>query len=449
MDLSNHPIKLLVESSIDLSSKISFNFWFDILSKLHPREILEFYSINSTFRHLVLELAQSGGLKVSRGYAFGNNKYNKLGISRDGNKGEDRWDLETTPKLMILENITQIASGDGESLILTEQDGKTELNIVSETWYQNDQLIKLHYVTIFKDTGKRQSIPIENIGRIIQISAGVAHFLILTEHGQVFVYGTNRNGQLGKRSIIFTRIPQLILNLPKIKQISTGQLYSIIVSKNNEVFTFGYNEFGQLGLGDDNERRTPERVTFYSNGKIIFPIIKEISGGSDHSLILTENNKIYGFGNNYFGQLGAETDNVGSSVPILIDTTMITDKIKSIQTGNGYSLILTENGEVYSFGNNLEGQLGLENIIECGIPTLIPNIVDASQISTSSHHSLILTKNGNVYSFGSNNFGQLGLGNFIFKSTPTLIPNINNAILIFSDSRSSFIIVRKNIYEHI
>lgn len=116
------------------------------------------------------------------------------------------------------------------------------------------------------------------------------------------------------------------------------------------------------------------------------------TSGYYHSLILKDN-KIYD-GNNIIEYL---------------------DDIIQIATSNDHALALTSEGEVFSFGNNDYGQLGLGHNFECKIPQLINNISDVICVSVSDKHSLLLTSSGNVYMCGNNNniFEKLDLDNVI------------------------------------
>ena len=79
-----------------------------------------------------------------------------------------------------------------------------------------------------------------------------------------------------------------------------------------------------------------------------------------------------------------------------------------------FSLILLANGQVYAFGNNKYGKLGLNDEIHTNIPTLIYSLNNIVQIATGENHSLALTDKGQIYAFGSNMDGQLGLGYSIY-----------------------------------
>ena len=73
-------------------------------------------------------------------------------------------------------------------------------------------------------------------------------------------------------------------------------------------------------------------------------------------------------------------------------------------------MVLSDNGQVYAFGSNENGQLGLSDNNDKNEPKLISSINSISQIATGNQYSLVLSINGQIYSFGSNSWRQLGLG---------------------------------------
>lgn len=114
----------------------------------------------------------------------------------------------------------------------------------------------------------------------------------------------------------------------------------------------------------------------------------------------------YSFGLNNFGQLGDDTF-ISSNLPKLSGGFEFRMVSKTISSGMYHTLILSEGGQVYSFGNNRFGQLGVENTtLQYKIPVLInpSSFGDAPviKVAAGANHSLVLTKFGKVFSFGSN-----------------------------------------------
>jgi alpha-tubulin suppressor-like RCC1 family protein len=100
------------------------------------------------------------------------------------------------------------------------------------------------------------------------------------------------------------------------------------------------------------------------------------------------------------------------------------NNISQVSVGNNHSLVLTDTGQVYTFGNNGYGQLGLGKGIYGNRPTLIPRLNNISQIASGDYHSFAVNMNGKVYGFGLNNKGQLGFGDVYIVYIPTDIMDI-------------------------
>lgn len=86
----------------------------------------------------------------------------------------------------------------------------------------------------------------------------------------------------------------------------------------------------------------------------------------------------------------------------------------SVTCGQTSSVALTDNGEIFSFGYNGNGQLGLGNNVNQANPCKVGGIltgIHIQQIVCGYAHTLALSDTGNLYAFGANSYGQLGTGN--------------------------------------
>jgi hypothetical protein len=145
-----------------------------------------------------------------------------------------------------------------------------------------------------------------------------------------------------------------------------------------------------------------------------------IAAGSAHSLILDSQGQVFGFGLNDDGQLGLG-DIINRNVPTLIDNISI-GQIISVSCGGNHSLLLNSQGQVFSFGDK-GAVLGLGSSKIKGFPMFIKTkkIGKIIAISAGNNHSLLLNSHGQVFSFGIGHNGKLGLGDTKTRNTPTLI----------------------------
>ena len=95
-------------------------------------------------------------------------------------------------------------------------------------------------------------------------------------------------------------------------------------------------------------------------------------------------------------------------------------------SGEYHTITLSNDGTLYSFGYNGEGQLGLGHNNDVSLPTPIPNLPKIKMISCGSNFTVCVDCEGFMWSFGENNCGQLGTGNneTKFEKIPQLIQNI-------------------------
>lgn len=95
---------------------------------------------------------------------------------------------------------------------------------------------------------------------------------------------------------------------------------------------------------------------------------------------------------------------------------------RSVSCGSGHSVILTESGEVWTFGMNFAGQLGHGDTKDVLLPKRVEDLPPCRAIAAGETHTLAVSNEGFVYGFGSGRSGQLGLGKIEDRVTrPALI----------------------------
>jgi alpha-tubulin suppressor-like RCC1 family protein len=245
--------------------------------------------------------------------------------------------------------------------------------------------------------------------------------VLYKNYGAVYAFGQNNYGQLGLGDERSRSKPTKIPNF-RVKSIVAGNSHTIAIDFNDDVCVFGHNNFGQLGLGDTTDRVTPTKIPFGAFLSETFKA-KDIFAGATHTIAIDFNNDIWVFGNNFSGQLG-----LGDEIPRYVPTKIPFEtfglqnfKVKSIIAGSDHTIAIDLNDDVWVFGDNKFGQLGLGDRINRNIPTKIPNF-KAKSIVAGGNHTIAIDFNDEVWGFGENNSGQLGLGHTDDTLIPTKIP---------------------------
>jgi RCC1 and BTB domain-containing protein len=136
----------------------------------------------------------------------------------------------------------------------------------------------------------------------------------------------------------------------KIIDMCCGERHSILLTQSGKVYEY---------LVKDNEREKSEKYIYFElksfkNNSFENEKIVKISCGFWHSLALTENGRVFGWGSNTNGQLGVDVED--SSEPIIIELNNLI--IEKISCGFRHSLLLSCDGNIYAFGWNGWGEVG-------------------------------------------------------------------------------------------
>ena len=136
--------------------------------------------------------------------------------------------------------------------------------------------------------------------------------------------------------------------------------------------------------------------------------VTAVAAGEYHSLALKNDGTVWAWGWNANGQLGNGTT-TDSSSPVRVETSSaVLSGIKAIAGGESHSLALKNDGTVWAWG------------LHYGWPTQVLNLSGVACIASGSYHSLALKSDGTVWAWGSNNWGELGDGTT--SDFPTMVP---------------------------
>lgn len=186
------------------------------------------------------------------------------------------------------------------------------------------------------------------------ISAGATHAGLVTEQGHVYMMGSGSLG-LGER-MLESKAPYLLTSLlaTPIRQLSCGRSHCIALTATGLVYSWGASEFGQTGTGKLDTVYYPTMIETLKCHKTI-----TISAGGEHSACITDGGQLYSWGKNEHGSLGLGSTE-SQSTPVL--NTALHSKgirIAQVSCGQDFTLAISSVGLLYSCGLNHEGQLAM------------------------------------------------------------------------------------------
>lgn len=296
-------------------------------------------------------------------------------------------------------------------------------------------------------------------GTVTKVATGTNHTLFLKSDGTVWACGDNSKGQLGTGNNNRSYVPVQVAISGSVTAIAAGNASSFFIKSDGTAWACGWNSDGELGTGNYNDYNTPVQVNISGTVTAVsagvahslflksdgyawacgsnqwgalgnqflvavggrtntpvqvfsFPQITAISAGMSHSLFLKSDGSVWSCGQNENGQLGlGDFENRG--IPFKI--TSLTGSVSAIEAGTANSLFLKNDGTVLGCGHSYGNEYGSLYITEKPLVINIPG-GNVTEIATGYSHCLFLKNDGTIWGFGYNNSGQLGIGsNRVFE----------------------------------
>lgn len=303
-------------------------------------------------------------------------------------------------------------------------------NVYAEGWSKN-------VIALDRKVAKRGR-------RITKVLVGSTHTVALADTGELHTWGWSDCGQLGHGShnkemkprpletlmlqpqlLDQVAIDRSITGKMSIKQVAVGEDHTLALADTGKVFSWGSGKKGQLGHGNFKNSSYPRCIQFLKWRTV------SIVCGASHSVSIGHNGSLYTWGLKIAcGGVSPPQDSTNEAGDISIPANMKDvvkanekggcTKIKKVCCGAKFSLGLTYDGNIYSWGDNEFGQLGGERadgngkprIIE-GFPSLVKKLyhADIVDVSCGFRHSIAVNSRGQVFTWGWNEYGTLGNGN--------------------------------------
>ena len=258
------------------------------------------------------------------------------------------------------------------------------------------------------------------------VTCGAYYTIALAQDGTLWVWGDNRDGQLGLGTVTDSEATPVHMTS------ATGWLavdagctgsHTLAIQSPGTLWSWGANEVGQLGLGDTTERHVPTRVDPSLSG------FSSIAAGASFSAAVTAGiPRTCGY--NYDGELGQGTtvqDSLCWTPRYVKYGASDTYDWSAVAAGRYYMLGLLQNGTLYAWGYNFSGQLGVGDYTT---PRSSPTQVIGSgyaQVAAGESHTVAVRTDGSLWAWGWNGYGQCGLGNAVtYTNSPMRVGTAND-----------------------
>ncbi|MFN4848396.1 MAG: RCC1 domain-containing protein, partial [Rhodoluna sp.] len=245
---------------------------------------------------------------------------------------------------------------------------------------------------------KNKPQDIKAVKYVHKISSYGATALILQRDGLVYSVGSNTFGQLGLGSKQNYSIPQKVKSLSCVIDIAAGPDTSYAVKADGSVWGWGYNADDELNIGNSWPALTPKKIIGLSN-------IIAISASEYNLLALSSNGSVFALGDNFDGQLGTGDTEDPNRYPVKVKGLAL--KPKSIAIYGETSGAVQQDGSVVLWGSPGRVYAADDSILS---PQTVPLAGQAKSIVLGSWHALVIDKSNNLWTWGSNRKGALGLG---------------------------------------
>jgi alpha-tubulin suppressor-like RCC1 family protein len=350
--------------------------------------------------------------------ASGQNVFGQLGTS-------------TPPQIASLDNtVTEVASGDYTSFAV-KTDGSLWVWGSNQYGARGDG-----------SSGDALTVPVQvslpvhvttpsRLGKHA-VAVGTGVYAAVDTDGQVWTWGVNWNGRLGDGTTASRYTPARVKRsatpndyLTGIVSIAAGGGTMAAIDADGTIWTWGAGANGALGNGLTEDQSYPVQVMTAgpnNQGVPLAGVSQVACGSSGFCIALARNGTVYGWGNNAFSQLGIAA---GGSSAVAMPITVGSGLIDMIAAGSAHAIAHSSNGNVYGWGYNGRGQLGIGSTGVAQSPPVAMNAAPSgmnniSDLAAGPNYSVMVRYSDRaVFVAGDNQSGQLGIpGNPSFQSLP-------------------------------
>mmetsp|Transcript_5324 Transcript_5324/g.6202 ORF Transcript_5324/g.6202 Transcript_5324/m.6202 type:complete len:512 (+) Transcript_5324:384-1919(+) len=289
--------------------------------------------------------------------------------------------------------------------------------------------------------------------QIIGVTCGLKHTCLLTSTGLVYGFGFNKNKQIGLNGDLILKPTKISMpSYAKVKAIACGAEFTAVLLDDDigRVILFGSAIPMETEVCEEGFSVLKRGQYLYGDERVV-----KIAAGFHHLLLLTDSGRLLSVGMKlksvsqdvHMDIAGTHRQSMAHFTPIPIRFPWRKHRIVSIAAGEKHSALVTDSGEVYSWGSNSNGQLGhghstkfidfptkVDMKLKCNskrknkkfairisTPPKDSKTNFAVQLACGSRHTVVVMLNGKTVTFGGNAFGQTGPSPFFQTHTPEIV----------------------------
>ncbi|KAK8398901.1 hypothetical protein O3P69_004178 [Scylla paramamosain] len=255
------------------------------------------------------------------------------------------------------------------------------------------------------------------------------HYLALTAGGQVYSWGNGDGGRLGHGDSNSREEPTLVQELQgkTVVSIACGSTYSAAITTQGELYTWGRGNYGRLGHGSSDDHSVPTLVTALKGERVL-----DVACGSGdaQTIAVTDQGNVYSWGDGDYGKLGRGGSD-GSKVPRLVDK-LQGQEICRVFCGAQFSLALSKSGALFTWGKGDNHRLGHNSEEHVRYPKQVKGLTGKKviEVGVGCMHVVVLTEEGEVLVWGRNDQAQLGDAPHVALAEPTLMSSLHGKNII-------------------
>lgn len=248
----------------------------------------------------------------------------------------------------------------------------------------------------------------------VAVAAGAYHTVAITRSGDLWAWGANGYGQVGKAADTGRLFPypepspvliDKVFGGAAWLKVAAGGEYTVAIKREIvggyaafTLWAWGRNDVGQVGDGTLVHRFAPTKISSD-------PDWQAIAAGFRHAVATKGAGELWGWGDNFWGQVGGNVQPFFAG-PVRVD---LATNWAVPAAGVGFTAVTKQDGTLWAWGRNDRGQLGHGTTADRAIPGQIAGTSWAN-VATGAEHTLAVKADGTFWAWGLNDSGQLGDG---------------------------------------